>query len=108
MSYFAGIDVGSLSSDAAVIDQDGDLKGWSVTETGAHSTNASEAALDAALAMAGLGRDDLSFVVATGYGRAAVPWRARRSPRSPATPWGPIPCSRTWARSSTSAARIPR
>jgi len=73
MSYFAGIDVGSLSSDAAVIDQDGTLKGWSVTETGPHSTNAAEAALDAALAMAGLSRDDLAFVVATGYGRAAVP-----------------------------------
>ena len=73
MSYFAGIDVGSLSSDAAVIDQDGELKGWSVTETGPHSTNAAEAALDAALAMAGLKRSDLAFVVATGYGRAAVP-----------------------------------
>lgn len=73
MPYFAGIDVGSLSSDAAIIGQDGDLKGWSVTETGAHSTNAAEAALDAALDMAGLTRNDLSFVVATGYGRAAVP-----------------------------------
>ena len=78
MSYFAGIDVGSLSSDAAIIDQEGNLKGWSVTQTGAHSTNAAEAALDEALAMAGLGRDALAYVVATGYGRAAVPLAGKK------------------------------
>lgn len=78
MSYFAGIDVGSLSSDAAIINEKGDLAGWSVTQTGAHSTNAAGAALDEALAMAGLERGDLAFVVATGYGRAAVPLAGKK------------------------------
>ena len=57
MSYFAGIDVGSLSSDAVIVDDAGGIKGWAVTETGAHSTNAAEAALDTALERAGLGQD---------------------------------------------------
>jgi (R)-2-hydroxyacyl-CoA dehydratese activating ATPase len=73
MTYFAGIDVGSLSSDAVIVDQEGQIKGWAVTETGAHSTNAAQAALGAALDRAGLGPEDLAFTVATGYGRAAVP-----------------------------------
>ncbi len=78
MSYFAGIDVGSLSSDAVIVDEIGGVKGWAVTETGAHSTNAAEAALDIALERAGLGRDDLAYSVATGYGRAAVPLAGKK------------------------------
>ena len=78
MSYFGGIDVGSLSSDAVIVDQAGGIKGWAVTETGAHSTNAAEAALDAALERAGLARGDLAYIVATGYGRAAVPLAGKK------------------------------
>jgi len=78
MAFFAGIDVGSLSSDAVIVDQAGAIRGWAVTETGAHSTNAAQAALDAALERAGLSQAELAFSVATGYGRAAVPFAGKK------------------------------
>ncbi|MEW5911095.1 MAG: acyl-CoA dehydratase activase [Thermodesulfobacteriota bacterium] len=73
MPFYAGIDVGSLSSDAVIIDQEGQVVGSAITETGAHSTQAAERALDLALAQAELNRGDLAFSVATGYGRVSVP-----------------------------------
>jgi (R)-2-hydroxyacyl-CoA dehydratese activating ATPase len=73
MAYFAGIDVGSLSSDAVIIDDAGQIVGSSITETGAHSTKAAQRALDLALAQAGIAAGDLAFTVATGYGRVSVP-----------------------------------
>ncbi|MCB2227851.1 MAG: 2-hydroxyglutaryl-CoA dehydratase [Desulfarculaceae bacterium] len=78
MSFFAGIDVGSLSSDAVIVDAAGGIKGWAVTETGAHSTNAAEAALNTALERAGLEPGQIAFTVATGYGRAAVPGAGKK------------------------------
>ncbi|MCF8035111.1 MAG: acyl-CoA dehydratase activase [Desulfarculaceae bacterium] len=78
MSYYAGIDVGSLSSDAVIVDAAGGIKGWAVTETGAHSTNAASAALDKALERAGLRPDQVAYTVATGYGRAAVPQAGKK------------------------------
>ncbi len=70
--YFAGIDVGSLSTDVAIIGPDKSLAGWAITETGHSSTEAAEEALGLALKMAGLTRDGLNRIVATGYGREAV------------------------------------
>ncbi len=78
MPLYAGIDVGSLSSDAVVIDDSEKIKGWSVVPTGAHSTQAAENALNAALAQGGLKREDVVRIVATGYGRVSVPYADKR------------------------------
>lgn len=78
MPFFAGVDVGSLSSDAVVIDEQANILGFSVLPTGAHSTDAAQAALDAALSKAGLAQDQLQAVVATGYGRVSVPFASKR------------------------------
>ncbi|MBI5521021.1 MAG: 2-hydroxyglutaryl-CoA dehydratase [Desulfarculus sp.] len=78
MPYFAGIDVGSLSSDAVIIDGDANILGFSVQPTGAHSTNAAEAALAEALDKAAVSRADLAYIVATGYGRVSVPFAHKR------------------------------
>jgi predicted CoA-substrate-specific enzyme activase len=71
---FAGIDVGSLSTDAVIIDQEGTIRGSSVVLTGASSKKAARKAFDEALAMADASPEDIQFIVSTGYGREIVPF----------------------------------
>ena len=42
MAYFAGIDVGSLSTDVVILDEKGVVAGYSIIQTGANSTEAAE------------------------------------------------------------------
>ncbi|MDR0570028.1 MAG: acyl-CoA dehydratase activase [Clostridiales Family XIII bacterium] len=65
---FAGIDIGSSSSKAAIIGDDGRLLSVSVHNQGA-GTDGHRQALERALALAGAERSDIRFLVATGYGR---------------------------------------
>ena len=78
MPHFAGIDVGSLSAEAVILDDQAQILAYSILPTGAHSTTAAESALHQALAQAGLTRDDLAYTVATGYGRISVPFADKR------------------------------
>jgi len=76
-SIVAGIDVGSLTTEAALLEVAGNgaplrLLGQGMVMTGHDARGAAEAALAAALAQAGLGRGDVLRLVATGYGRIAV------------------------------------
>ncbi len=73
MTYFAGLDVGSLSTDAVIIDASGKIVAFAIVETGANSTEAAELAFGQALSRAGLDRDDIRRIVATGYGRVSAP-----------------------------------
>jgi (R)-2-hydroxyacyl-CoA dehydratese activating ATPase len=76
-AFFAGIDVGSLSTDVVVISGDGRLAGFAILQTGAHSTDAAEEGLKKALSKAGVERNRISGIVATGYGRVSVPFADR-------------------------------
>jgi len=76
--YFAGIDVGSLSTEAVIIGNDDSLCGFSIVQTGANSTEAAEAALGKALTSAGIRRESLSRIIATGYGRISVPFAEKK------------------------------
>jgi bzd-type benzoyl-CoA reductase Q subunit len=69
----AGIDVGSVSSQA-VITLDGQLYAFSSMRTGSDSPESADKALTWALDETGLSRDDLAFVVGTGYGRINIPF----------------------------------
>ena len=73
MDYYLGIDVGSLSTEAVIIDARDGLAGYSIIQTGANSTEAAEQALEKALLQAGLQREQIRRAVATGYGRISVP-----------------------------------
>jgi predicted CoA-substrate-specific enzyme activase len=77
-NFFLGIDVGSLSTEAVIVDSKGALVAFSVLETGANSTEAAEKALDEALNRAALTRDRIKGIVATGYGRVSVPFAHKR------------------------------
>lgn len=76
--FVAGIDIGSLSTEALILDREGQIAGYAIVETGANSTDAALAALDRALAAGGLNRDQIGRTVATGYGRVSVPFADKR------------------------------
>ncbi|RLF09868.1 MAG: 2-hydroxyglutaryl-CoA dehydratase [Thermoprotei archaeon] len=71
---FLGVDVGALTTKALVIDGSGRALGFKVIRTGANSREASLKAHDLLFSELGLSRDDVAYTVATGYGRAVVPY----------------------------------
>jgi predicted CoA-substrate-specific enzyme activase len=74
----AGIDVGSLTTEVVVLDREGNIQGCAVTATGAACLNAAERAFQSALESAGVSRDAVSTIVATGYGRNSVSFAHKR------------------------------
>lgn len=70
---YAGLDSGSWTTKAVVIDEDASVKGSAVIRSAADLTGAAERALASALAAAGVPRETLTAVWATGFGRASVP-----------------------------------
>jgi predicted CoA-substrate-specific enzyme activase len=75
---FAGIDVGSLSTDVVLLDGDRDLAGAAIITTGASIRKAAREALDAALSAACASAGEIVFTVATGYGRDRVEFADHR------------------------------
>ncbi|MDY6790474.1 MAG: acyl-CoA dehydratase activase [Thermodesulfobacteriota bacterium] len=73
MSYFAGIDIGSLCTKAVIINSDGKIVSYSIIRSGAAYKGAGEEVLNDALLRAGLKHDDVLYTISTGYGRARVP-----------------------------------
>ncbi len=69
----AGIDVGSVSSQAVVV-CDGKLFGYSSMRTGSNSPDSARNAIKAVIEKCGMTLDNIHFVVGTGYGRVNVPF----------------------------------
>jgi len=72
----AGIDIGSLSSEAVIL-KDGEIISYSIVPTGADTQRAAGACMQEALEMAHLKLEDISATVATGYGRISVPFATK-------------------------------
>src|SRR5574340_221277 len=70
--YYLGIDIGSLSCDAVLIDSGSAIAASVVVPTGARNREAISRATDEALRIAGISRADIAAVVSTGYGRDRV------------------------------------
>lgn len=73
--YYLGVDVGSLSCDAVIIDDAEKVVAWSVVPTGARNIEAIARSRDEVLRAAGLAEADLKALIATGYGRNRVEGR---------------------------------
>lgn len=71
--YVLGIDSGSTSTDAVLMDADGHILATKILATGAKASRAAEAAKAAVLEEAGLSPEDIGLSVATGYGRMNIP-----------------------------------
>ncbi len=72
MDYYFGIDVGSLSCDAALVDEQGQVAAWSVVPTGASNRTAIDRVRRQVLAQAEVSEQQVQGTVATGYGRDRV------------------------------------
>ena len=77
MECWVGIDVGSLTTEAVVIDAGRNIVSSSIVPTGARSTRAIEEAMHGALSDAATSRDEIVSIVSTGYGRENVEGRGR-------------------------------
>ena len=75
--YYLGIDIGSLSCDAVIIDKEGRILSSIVVPTGADNISAINQVRKEAHEAAGLAPEQLAGVVATGYGRDRVADRLR-------------------------------
>ena len=72
MIYAAGVDVGSTQTKAVIINDRREILARALTDTGANVTRAAERSFAEALRAAGLKREDVAYVVGTGYGRYKV------------------------------------
>ena len=74
---YAGIDVGSLSAEAVILDNF-KIMAHSILPTGADSAKVARRALDNALKQANACFEDLKGIISTGYGRIVVPFADRQ------------------------------
>ncbi|MEW6034458.1 MAG: acyl-CoA dehydratase activase [Chloroflexota bacterium] len=72
----AGIDVGSLTGKALIL-EDNRILSWSLVSTGPDSAETAKEATDIALQKANMTLDKLDYIVSTGYGRVVVPFAHR-------------------------------
>ena len=72
--HVLGIDSGSTSTNAVIMNQDREIKAFSVVRTGAKSGESAARILTDVLNKAGLKREELSWIVSTGYGRVSIPF----------------------------------
>ncbi len=73
--YYLGLDIGSLSCDAVIIDGEGTILAWAVVPTGARNRRSLARVRAQALENAGLPADSVEATVSTGYGRDRVDGR---------------------------------
>jgi predicted CoA-substrate-specific enzyme activase len=71
-SYFAGIDIGSMTTKVAIISDGKKIVGSSILPTGFSASKSAEEAINHAKEKAGIKNGSISRMVATGYGRNLV------------------------------------
>ena len=69
MNYFVGIDIGSTAIKVALVNQDRQLVGVHVTDSGSLFHKNAKGALQVLLDRHGLQREEVKYLIATGYGR---------------------------------------
>jgi predicted CoA-substrate-specific enzyme activase len=69
----AGVDIGSLSSKALIM-EDGNIRGWKIILTGPDSSESAVSVMNFALKECRLALEDVQYIVGTGYGRVNVPF----------------------------------
>jgi predicted CoA-substrate-specific enzyme activase len=72
MVYAGGVDVGSTQTKAVIVDDQGTIVSRALIDTGADVLGAAESAFAQALEQGGLDKDDIAYVIGTGYGRYRV------------------------------------
>ncbi len=78
MKYAAGVDVGSTQTKAVVINEEREIVGRSLIDTGAEVIKAAEDSYRMALQNMDIPNDDVGYVIGTGYGRYKVTFGDRQ------------------------------
>jgi len=76
--YFAGVDIGSTMTKVVLMDKSGNLLSAIKGPTGPEYRQLANEVMRQALEQASLQIDDISYIVATGYGRLNVPFADRQ------------------------------
>jgi len=71
MAWFMGIDIGSGNS-KGVLTKDGKLSAYHLLPSGTNYRGTAERLIEELLAKAGLSPEDITYTIATGYGRSSV------------------------------------
>jgi len=74
---FAGIDVGSLTAEAVILDEEGALRAGKIIRVRPRATDSAAEVFEAALAELELEPGQIAFCVSTGYGRESIPFASR-------------------------------
>lgn len=74
---FAGLDIGSVSTKVAIIDKEKKILHHEILRTGSNSKKAAEECMQAVLGKAKISFNDITSLVATGYGRKIVPFKSQ-------------------------------
>jgi len=72
MIYVAGIDVGSTQTKGVIINDRLEIIARTLTDTGAYVSKVAERCFEEALQISSVKREDIAYVVGTGYGRYKV------------------------------------
>ncbi len=70
--YVMGIDSGSTSTNAVIMNEKKEIVAFSVVRTGAKAGESAAKALEEVLSKAGIKKEDLALIVSTGYGRVSI------------------------------------
>ena len=88
MMITAGIDVGSSYTKAALVNERGEILAREMSPTGFRLGVVAQRTFDSCIASAGLSRDDVGYVVATGMGRHQVEFKDIHATDMTAGAWG--------------------
>jgi predicted CoA-substrate-specific enzyme activase len=70
--YFGGVDVGAAAIKAVVINPEKEVLGYAIKKTTTSLGELAEAAFNEAIEASSLSRDDVDYIIATGFGRDNV------------------------------------
>ena len=72
MVVAVGIDIGSLATKTVVLNEGGELLSYNIMRSGHNYQEAAEKSLDISLKSAGAGREEVGYILSTGYGRGVA------------------------------------
>ncbi len=73
LSHFCGIDSGSSATKVVIFEREHGIAGSAVVKSGVDFAVAAVAALQVALAEAGIAKESIAYTIASGYGRNNIP-----------------------------------
>ncbi|MGB9498812.1 MAG: acyl-CoA dehydratase activase [Dissulfuribacterales bacterium] len=80
MAYYAGIDIGSTTSKAVVINDDGEVESYSILRNSHNLSESGRKAFLTAVGKKGLSEKEICYIISTGYGRRTIDFQNEAEP----------------------------